>query len=101
MWHKYILDVAYYFTKWVEVVPLTQINEKVVIDFTQKNLITRFGLTSVIVFDNASYFSSLKLSEFDLDKGIILRYSSNYYPKGDGVTEATNKILVNIIKKTI
>lgn len=99
--HKYISIAIDYFTKWVEVVPLTQINENVVIDFIQKNLITQFVFPSIIVFDNASYFSSLKLSEFALDKGIILRYSSNYYPQGNGVVEATNKIVVNIIKKTV
>ena len=55
----------------------------------------------MIVFDNASYFSSLKLYEFDLDKGIILIYYSYYYPQGNGLAEATNKVLVSIIKKIV
>ena len=80
MQHKYVLTATNYFTKWVEAIPLTQINEKAIIDFIYKNLITQFGFSSVIGFDNASYFSSLKLFEFSLDKGIILRHSSNYYP---------------------
>jgi hypothetical protein len=39
-----------------------------------------FGVPSVLVFDNAAYFSSTLLNDFDLDKGIILRHSANYYP---------------------
>lgn len=75
--HKYILNETYYFTKWVESISLSQINENEVIDFTEKHLITKFKMPSVIGFDNASYFSSLTLFEFVLDNGIILRYSSN------------------------
>jgi hypothetical protein len=56
---------------------------------------------SVLVFDNAAYFSSTLLTEFDLDKGINIRYSTNYYPQGNGVFESTNKILVSIFKKTV
>jgi hypothetical protein len=41
------------------------------------------------------------LTEFSLDKGIILRYSANYYPQGNGVAESTNKNLVRILKKTV
>lgn len=33
--HKYNLNATEYFTKWVEVVPLTKINEKAVIDFIE------------------------------------------------------------------
>jgi len=61
----------------------------------------RFGVPSVLVFDNVTYFSSTLLTEFDLDKGIILCYSSNYYPQGNGVAESTNKNLVRILKKIV
>ena len=53
------------------------------------------------MFDNASYFSSTILTEFSLDKGIIIRYSANYYPKGNKVAESTNKNLVRILKKIV
>jgi hypothetical protein len=78
--HRYILTSTDYFTKWVEAVPLTHINKRMVIQFTEKQLITRFSMSSVLVFYNASYFSSTLLIEFSLDKGIKTRYSTNYYP---------------------
>jgi hypothetical protein len=71
--HKYILDYATnYFTRWSESIPLTHINEKVVIQFLEKHIITRFGVPYVLVFYNVAYFSSTLLTEFSLDKGIIL-----------------------------
>jgi hypothetical protein len=77
------------------------VNEKVVIQFIEQQLITRFGVPSVLVFDNAAYFSSTLLTEFSLDKGIIIKYSANYYPQGNGVAESTNKNLVRILKKMV
>jgi hypothetical protein len=61
----------------------------------------RFGVPSVLVFDNASYFSSTLLTEFSLDKGIIIKYSANYYPQENSVAKSTNKNPVRILKKTV
>jgi hypothetical protein len=99
--HKYILTATDYFTKWVEVVPLTHVNKKVVIQFIEQQLITRFGIPFVMVFENAAYFYSTLLTKFSLDKGIIIKYSANYYPQGNGVAESTNKNLVRILKKMV
>jgi hypothetical protein len=43
-----------YFTKWAEAILLTHVNEKVVIQFIEQHLITRFGMPSVLVFDNVA-----------------------------------------------
>jgi hypothetical protein len=83
--HRYILIAIDYFTKWAEAIPLTHVNEKVVIQFIEHEPITRFGVPSVLVFYNAAYFYSTLLTEFYLDKGIIIRYSTNYYPQWNKV----------------
>jgi hypothetical protein len=77
--HEYILTATDYFTIWVEAIPLTQVNEKVVFQFLEQQLITRFGIPSVLAFYNVAYFSSTLLTEFSLDKGTLIRYSANYY----------------------
>ena len=77
------------------------INEKEVIQFLEKQLITRFGIPSVLFFDNDAYFSSMRLKKFTLDKGIIIRYFSNYYPQENGVAESINKNLVRILTKKV
>ena len=90
-----------YFTRWSKAVALRTVNTSQVIAFLNLNIITRFGIPDCLVFDNASYFSSLEMSEFALEKGIKLKYSSSYYPQGNGLAESTNKNLINIIKRTV
>ena len=99
--HKYIMTTTDYFTHWVEAIPLRMINEDEVINFLQDHIMTRFGVPISLVFDNAKYFSSIKLTDFAHDKGIKLHYSANYYPQGNGLAESSNKNLIRILKKTM
>jgi hypothetical protein len=50
--HRYILSAIDYFMKWAEAIPLTHVNGKVVIQFIEQQLITRFGVPFILVFDN-------------------------------------------------
>jgi hypothetical protein len=97
----YILIATYYVTHWMEAIPLTKINNEVVINFLEQHIMTRFGEPNTIIFDNATYFSLLKLTKFSLEKGIILKYATNYYPWGNGLAESTNKNLNCILKQIV
>ena len=66
--HKYIIMAIDYFTRWVEAIPLCKVNEDAVIDFLQENIMTKFGVPISLAFDNASYFSSIKLTGFASEK---------------------------------
>ena len=101
MQHKYIITATNYFTRWVEAAPLKIVNTNQVILFLEFFIITRFGIPDSLVFDNASYFSSIELTQFALEKGIRIRYSANYHPHGNGLAESTNKNLLKILKRTI
>ena len=90
-----------YFTRWVEEIPLRKVNEDAVMDFLQNHIMTRFGVPISLVFDNATYFSSIRLTAFANERGIKLHYSANYYPQGNGLAESTNKNLIRILKTTV
>ena len=60
--HKYIITATDYFTRWEEATPLRVINTNQVILFLEYFIITRFGVPYSLVFDNASYFSSVELT---------------------------------------
>ena len=77
--HKYILTTTDYFSKWIEAIPLKVINDTKVIQFLQRDIVTKFGVPSCLVFDNSKYFSSLKIVEFGLKYNINIKYSFNYY----------------------
>jgi len=89
--HRYILTATNYFTKWVESVPLKTVNVEHIIDFIDQFIITKFGLPSALMFDNASYFSGNVMTKFALKRGFNITYSTNYYPQGNGLVEPTNK----------
>ena len=99
--HRYILTATDYFTKWVEAIPLKVANSQNIIDFIDQYIITRFGLPTALMFDNASYFLGTSMMEFEIKRGFKLMYSANYYPQGNGLAESTNKKLIRIIKRTI
>jgi transposase InsO family protein len=90
-----------YFTRWSEAAALITVNTSQVIAFLNSHIITRFGIPDCLVFDNASYFFSLEMSNFDLEKGIKLKFSMSYYPQGNGLAESTNKNLIKIIKRIV
>ena len=70
-------------------------------DFLQDHIMTRFGVPISLVFDNVSYFLSIKIIAFPNEKGIKLHYSASYYPQGNRLAKSTNKNLIIILKKTV
>ena len=90
-----------YFTKWVEAIPTKKATDKVIMEFLEDKIITRFGVPSKITTDNAKAFSSAKLTSLCFKYGIILSHSSNYYPQGNGLAELSNKNLMTILKKIV
>ena len=85
----------------MEETPLKVTNSKNVIKFIHQFIITRFGLPTTLMFDNASYFSGNAMIEFTPKRAFKLKYSTNYYPWGNGLVESTNKNIIRIIKQTI
>ena len=71
--HRYILTVTDYFTTWVEVIPLKVVNTQTITDFIDHFIITKFGLPSALIFDNASHFSGNAMIEFALKIGFKLK----------------------------
>jgi hypothetical protein len=99
--HKYILTTTNYFTRWSEALPLKLVNTNQVVSFLNSHILTRLRISECLVFYNASYFSSLDMNVFALEKGIRLKWYASYYPQGNSLAESTNRNLINIIKRTV
>jgi transposase InsO family protein len=90
-----------YFTKWVEAEPLASIKNKDSIKFIWKNIITRFGIPETIILDNGTQFNSKPFMRYCSKLGIRNIYSSPAYPYSNGQAEASNKTILDGIKKRL
>ncbi|XP_010457030.1 PREDICTED: uncharacterized protein LOC104738571 [Camelina sativa] len=98
---KYILIMTDYFTKWVEAEAFAKIGTEQVQKFVWKNIICRHGLPYEIVTDNGTQFTSLQFEGFCAKWRIRLSKSTPRYPQGNGQAEATNKTIIDGLKKRL
>ncbi|KAG7548045.1 Integrase catalytic core [Arabidopsis suecica] len=98
---KFLLVLTDYFIKWVEAEAYHEIKSPQVIPFIWKNIICRLGLPYEIVTDNETQFVSLITRRFLAKWNIRLSNSTPRYPQGNGQVEATNKIIIQGIKKRL
>ena len=81
---KYLLVCTDYFTKWVETEPLANIRDVDVKRFIWKNIVTRFGVSNVLISNNGLQFDSKAFRKYCSDLGIKNRYSTPAYSQGNG-----------------
>jgi hypothetical protein len=90
-----------YFSKWAEAIPLREVKSDNVINFLERHIIYHFGVPRRITSDNVKAFKSNKMQRFIAKYNITWNYSRGYYPQANGLAEAFNKTLGNILKKTV
>ena len=85
----------------MEVEALANIRDVDVKMFMWRNIVTRFGVSESLVSDNGLQFDSKAFRWFYSDLGIKNRYSTPAYPQNNGQAEATNKAIVNGLRKRL
>jgi len=98
---KFLLVGIDYFTKWIEDEPLTAITARNVQNFVWKNIVCQFGLPQVIITDNSRQFTDRGLAKFYEKLNIKHIASSVEHPQTNGQAEATNKVILNELKKRL
>ena len=98
---RWLLVAIDYFTKWVDVEPLVNIQDVDVKKFEWKNIVTWFGLLKTLISDNGLQFDSKAFGRYCIELGIKNRYCTVDYPRGNGQVEATNKVFSNGLKKKL
>ena len=98
---KFLFVATDYFTEWVEAEPLTNIQDQDVKRFVWRNIIMRFGIPNTFVSDNGLQFDSKAFWGYCYDLGVKSRYSTPAYPQDNGQAEATNKVIVDGLKKRL
>ena len=81
---KFLVVGIDYFIKWVEAEALATITEKNIQSFVWRNIICRYGIPRVLVFDNGKQFNNSAFRDFYSELGIKNHYSSPAHPQANG-----------------
>lgn len=99
--HNFIIVATDFFSKWVEAKPLKNVTADKVVKFIYQNLICRFGILECIVTDRGVSFMSIEVVNKMNELGIKWLHSTPYYAQSNGQAEASNKIIINILRKML
>ncbi|XP_048425943.1 uncharacterized protein K02A2.6-like [Pyrus x bretschneideri] len=99
--HAWIIVATDYFTKWVEAKSYAKLTAKEVCNFVEENIVTKFGVPETIITDNGTIFKADRFREYTASLNIRLEQSTLYYPQANGQAKASNKVLIDILKKTV
>jgi transposase InsO family protein len=97
----YILVCTDYVTKWVEARAVTRAIEQVVANFLFEEIFARYGTPREIVSDGGSQFTSHMIGKLMQKYGVKHRVKTPYHPQANEQVEITNKVLENILTKTV
>ena len=81
---KFLVVGIDYFTKWVEAETLATVTEKSIRSFVWRNIICRYRIPRVLVFDNGKQFDKSTFRDFCSELGIKNHYSSPAHPQANG-----------------
>ena len=98
---RFVIVATDYFTKWVESKALVNIYDIDVKKLFWKNILTRFRVPETLISDNRLQFDSKAFRKYYYDLGIKNRCSTPAYLRSNGQAEATNKTIVNELKKRL
>ena len=97
--HIWILAATEHFSKWVEAIPLKKATEAAISNFIREHITTRFRIPSRLISDNGTPFVNKDMKNLTEAYHIKHKRSTLYYPQGNGQVEATNRVILKILKK--
>ena len=98
---KYLIVVIDYFTKWVEVEPLSTIMVAQAQKFIWRNIFTRFGIPDSMATDNWSQFIDQKLQGFLASYKVKYHFTSVEHLQANNQVQAANKVMLQGLKKRL
>ncbi|KAL0352303.1 UNVERIFIED_CONTAM: hypothetical protein Scaly_1619000 [Sesamum calycinum] len=99
--HLYILTATDYFSKWAEAIPLKEVKKENVANFICTHIIYCYGVPRHVITNNRKPFCNSLIDKLCQKFGFKQRNSSMYYAVANGLAEAFNKTLCNLLKKVV
>ena len=106
--NSYILVATDYFSKWAEAAVFHEVKKETVVNFIKRNIIFRYGVPRYIITDNEKELYNKSMDKLCNDFGFncsdfsFKQYNSSMYnAPANGLVEAFNKTLRNLLKKVV
>jgi IS30 family transposase len=93
--YTFTVVVVEYFTKWIEVKPLTNVSSASIKKFFSQINICCYGVPRHITIDNAMF------KEFCHQVGTKVTFASVYHPQSNGAAERANSLIFKAMKKIL
>ena len=71
------------------------------VDFVKEHIVYHFGIPQTITTNQGTMFTLEEFRDFAANMGIKLLNSFAYYAQANGQAEASNQIIIKLIKKKI
>ena len=99
--NKFILVAVDYVSKWVEAVTLPTNDARVIVNFLQKNIFSRFNTPRAIISDGGKHFCNHQFEALLAKYGVTHHVATQYHPQTSGQVEVSNRELKRILEKTV
>jgi hypothetical protein len=90
-----------YFTKWIEVKPLTNVSSASIKKLYWQNIICHYGVPRHITVDNAKYYDNSMFKDFYEHIGMKVAFTSVYHPQSNIAVERANSLIFDAIMKIL
>ena len=97
----YILLALDYVSKWVEAIVCPINDARTVVEFIQRNILSRFGAPRIIISDRGSHFENKVFAKLMSRYGIRHIMGLAYHPQSNGQAEISNREIKKILEKTV
>ncbi|XP_038978648.1 uncharacterized protein LOC120108978 [Phoenix dactylifera] len=99
--YLYIIVAVDYVSKWVEAATCRNNDNKTVIKFLKKNVLSRFGTPRVIISDRGTHFCNRSFEALMRKYGVVHKIATAYHPQTSGQVELANREIKRILEKTV
>ena len=97
----YIMVGVDYVSKWVEAVPCRAADHRVVLEFLEENIFSRFGVPKDIISDGGSHFCNKPFENLLSKYGVKHKVATPYHPQTSGQVELANSEIKTIMTKVV
>ena len=93
----YILVGVDYVSKWVEALPYSVADHRVVMKFLKENIFSRFGVPKAIISDGGSHLCNKPFENLLTKYGVKHKVATPYHPQTSGQVELIKTILMKVV----